>query len=293
MHFSTYLALLAAAGTCSAHMAMTNPAPIKSNLNPNTPPGGADYSYTNPLSPSGSDYPCKGYLRLLNGPEGTPVASWRAGESFSLTVAGGATHGGGSCQVSVSVDGGNTFKVIRGYIGGCPDSGAQETILNFNLPGDTPPAERAVVAWTWFNNLGNREMYMNCAVVSISGGGSGGGFSSRPEMFRANTNGCRTADSKDVMFPNPGPDPEVKNPDAVPPIGGDCGFAPGAPGSGSGSGSGSGGGDKGYTPGNDWPEGLFPNLAWSTMVGPEQMLGLLAALTMALCMHYTWFTNLV
>lgn len=292
MHFSTYFSLLAAASTCKAHMAMTNPPPLKSTLNPNTSPGSADYSYTNPLSASGSDYPCKGYLSVLDGPEGAPVDSWRAGESYSITVAGGATHGGGSCQVGVSVDGGSTFRVVRSYIGGCPDAGAAETTLKFTLPGDTPSAERAVVAWSWFNNLGNREMYMNCAVVSITGGGKGGGFGGRPEMFRANTNGCITADSKDVMIPNPGPDVDVKNPDAVPPKG-DCESGPGASGSGGANpGSGGGTGDRGYTPGNDWPEG-FNSLGWATAMGPEQLLVLLAALIMALCMHYTWFTNLI
>lgn len=60
---------------------------------------------------------------------------------------------------------------------------------------------------TWFNNVGNREMYMNCAVVTI--GGSGSKLKARalagPAIFLANIgNGCTTASGTDVVFPNPG-----------------------------------------------------------------------------------------
>lgn len=92
---------------------------------------------------------------------------------------------------------------------------------------------------TWFNNLGNREMYMNCAVVTITGGGGGGGGGGGsgglgdsgsgdgplvignegigkrstlekriwggPSMFIANIgNGCSVPSGRDVMFPDPG-----------------------------------------------------------------------------------------
>ncbi|OHE97736.1 extracellular protein [Colletotrichum orchidophilum] len=252
-------------------MAMTNPPPIKAKGNPNTSPENTDFSYTNPMSSSGSDFPCKGYLTLLGTPEATPVDTWNAGGRYSVTISGQATHAGGSCQISVSVDGGNVFKVIRSYIGGCPRGDATE--LEFRLPIDTPSSDQAILAWTWFNNLGNREMYMNCAVIRIAGGGGRGeegigeGFSERPEIFRANVgNGCRTEESRDVMIPNPGPDVELNNPNAAPPIG-DCEPGPGATGR-SGSGLGSGGqggqgqgrGDAGtYKPGNDWPAGFNPN----------------------------------
>ena len=91
------------------------------------------------------------------------------------------------------------------------------------------------VCRTWFNNLGNREMYMNCAVVTISGGGSGNsggitdgkpdnpliydnqGIGKRaelqrrdwggPGLFIANIgNGCTVPAGKDVLFPSPGSD---------------------------------------------------------------------------------------
>ncbi|EXF82893.1 extracellular protein [Colletotrichum fioriniae PJ7] len=243
---------------------MTDPPPIKAKENPNTSPENVDYSYTTPLSSSGSDFPCKGYLSLLVSPEAKPVDTWNAGNSYSVTISGHAVHGGGSCQISLSVDGGSSFKVLRSFIGGCPRGDA--TQLDFRLPGDTPSSDHAVLAWTWFNNLGNREMYMNCAVISVAGEGGGEGhgesFNKRPEIFKANVgNGCRTADSRDVMIPNPGPDVEVNNSDAVPPIG-ECESGPGAAaGSDSGPGSRSGGTGGIYKPGNDWPADFNPNSA--------------------------------
>ncbi|EQB58862.1 hypothetical protein CGLO_00836 [Colletotrichum gloeosporioides Cg-14] len=229
----------------SAHMMMSDPSPLKAKINPNTADGNVDYSYTNPLSSSGSDYPCKGHLSVLGTSEADPVATWNAGEDHTITLSGHTTHNGGSCQVSMSVDGGNTFKVFRSIIGGCP-AGDGYRIL-FTLPDDTPSSDQAILAWSWFNNLGNREMYMNCAVIKIGNGGSGNNFRAQPDIFRANVgNGCRTVDNADVMIPNPGPNVELAGSNAVPPTG-DCESGPGAqsPGgsdsnSGSGSDSGSG-----------------------------------------------------
>ncbi|KAJ2078342.1 hypothetical protein H4R24_004536 [Coemansia sp. RSA 988] len=39
----------------------------------------------------------------------------------------------------------------------------------FDLPKDLPSSDKAIFAWTWVNASGNREFYMNCAVVSITG----------------------------------------------------------------------------------------------------------------------------
>ncbi|KAF9874938.1 extracellular protein [Colletotrichum karsti] len=289
------LALPAFAGMASAHMVMSEPAPLKAKNNPNSI--NIDYSYSNPLSLSGSDYPCKGYLSALGTSEATPVDTWSAGDTREVVISGHTIHGGGSCQVSLSVDGGNTFKTLHTYIGGCPAGDGHR--LSFQIPSDTPSTDEGIVAWSWFNNLGNREMYMNCAVVRIENGGDGSDFNSRPGIFRANTNGCRTVDSRDVMIPNPGPNVMLNNPDAVPPTG-DCEGGPGAD-SGSGSGFGSGneghgghGGDTsaGYKPGNDWPAWL-QNHGWVFTVGSEQALLLLGMMMLSMCLHYTWFSNLV
>ncbi|KAK4187006.1 hypothetical protein QBC35DRAFT_474936 [Podospora australis] len=227
----------------SAHMAMANPAPLKSVKNPNVDPGSADFNINSPIS---SWTPCKypDLASLLASPGGAPVATWAAGSSQSFTIEGGAPHGGGSCQASLSLDGGKSFTVIHSYEGGCPGQGSSS--FNFKVPSDVPATKQALFAWSWFNHIGNREMYMNCAVVDItSGSGSGGKvpFSQRPQIFKANVgNGCRTVDSADLRFPNPGPDLD-SNDASVPPTG-TCGDDTGASRPAPGSGTGNGGNDS-------------------------------------------------
>jgi hypothetical protein len=150
------------ASTVSAHMQLSKPYPIRSPLNKDAK-GEKDYSYTNPLSSSGSDYPCKGYAK----DEFNAVDTWAPGSSQEMELEGSATHDGGSCQLSLTYDQGKTFKVIQSIEGDCPIAKK----YNFDIPSDAPTGE-ALFAWTWFNKVGNREMYMNCAMVNI--GGSGG-----------------------------------------------------------------------------------------------------------------------
>jgi len=62
----------------------------------------------------------------------------------------------------------------------------------------------AILSWTWFNTIGNREMYQNCANVDITGGSGDGKF---PPLFVANlasVNDIKTNENSDVLFPNPG-----------------------------------------------------------------------------------------
>ena len=241
---------LALLGThTTAHMQLTYPPPLKSKSNPNTTPANIDYSMTSPLKTDGSDFPCKGYLPLRNTPQGQAVASWSAGGRYNFTVSGGAPHGGGSCQAALSVDGGATFRVVHSYEGGCPLLQGDSS-FGFAVPADTPGVRGAVFAWTWFNRLGNREMYMNCAVVDIVAGGGRGrvkvAFADRPGLFRANIgNGCRTVESADVRFPDPGPDVDGGG-GATAPVG-SCGGSAAGSGSegGSGGSEGSGGGSEG------------------------------------------------
>ncbi|GKT51905.1 uncharacterized protein ColSpa_12086 [Colletotrichum spaethianum] len=230
-------ALVLLASCASAHMAITYPPPLRSKENPNNG-GDIDYSITSPLSASGSDFPCKGTLNLLGTPKAAPVATWQAGQVYNMTIAGGANHNGGSCQASLSFDNGKTFTVIHSYIGNCPVAGTSS--LKFTLPADTPSAQDALFAWTWFNNVGNREFYMNCAVITITGGGAGGStttaFSSRPQIFKANiANGCSTLEGSDVMFPDPGPDVTTAGTKTAAPVG-NCGAVV-APNPGTGGGS--------------------------------------------------------
>jgi len=234
---TTLLATLLAGGQlAAAHMEMSFPAPFRSKFNPNSDPGSIDYSMTAPLEASGANYPCKGYLSDLGTPAGKPTASFAPGGTYNFTITGGANHRGGSCQASLSYDGGKTFRVIKSIVGGCP----LQPNYDFTIPNDAQAGE-AVFAWTWHNEVGNREMYMNCAAVTI--GGSAGAakrevnsraasaaFASRPQIYVANIgNGCVTKEGFDVDYPNPGPDVTNNGGNLLKP---DCGDS--GPGSGSG-----------------------------------------------------------
>lgn len=205
---------LLASSVCG-HMQMSKPYPIRSPLNKDAS-GQKDYSYTSPLSTSGSDYPCKGYA---DDPFNS-VADYSPGQSYEMDIAGSASHGGGSCQIALSYDKGKTWKVIKSIIGGCPLSKK----YNFKIPSDAPSGQ-ALLAWTWFNKIGNREMYMNCAQVTIKGGSSKRAhprdltsklaprtaFDSLPPIFLANIGAegeCTTIESQEVNFPMPGDDVE-------------------------------------------------------------------------------------
>lgn len=236
---SATLALVGFQAMVHAHMEMTYPPPLRSKANPFAA-GDVDFDMTSPLDASGSDFPCKGYLNLMGTDAAKPVATYEAGQTYNMTITGGAAHEGGSCQASLSFDGGKTFTVVKSYVGGCPPSGTSS--YDFTVPVDVPSANDAVFAWTWFNKVGNREMYMNCAVVSTQGGGaskrqSSTVFSSRPSILVANVgNGCSTAEGSDVKFPSPGPDVADDSPGTAPPEG-SCG--------------GGGGGGGGNTGGNN------------------------------------------
>ncbi|KIA75533.1 hypothetical protein HK57_00702 [Aspergillus ustus] len=207
---SFFLTCALLASSTYGHIQMSNPYPIRSPLN-QAATGEKDYSYTNPLSTDGSNYPCKGYA---NDPFNS-VATYSQGETYQIELQGSATHGGGSCQIALSYDQGKTFQVIHSMLGGCP----LQTSYNFKVPADAPSGE-ALLAWSWFNKIGNREMYMNCAQVTIGGGAREAGFtsvsrrdafSSLPPLFIANVNGpgqCKTIEGQEVNFPLPGPDVE-------------------------------------------------------------------------------------
>ncbi|RPA89620.1 hypothetical protein L873DRAFT_1839195 [Choiromyces venosus 120613-1] len=131
---------------------------------------------------------------------GKSVATWPAGSNQAFSLAGGATHGGGSCQVSLSYDNGETFKVIKSFIGNCPSGSERDYSFS----------------------LGNREMYMGCAAVTITNGGSGLG-TSYPKVFVANIeNGCQTAAEGVLEFPNPGGVVERSSEPAFKPVGAGC-----------------------------------------------------------------------
>jgi hypothetical protein len=132
----------------SAHVQMINPVPFRSKfLVPQSP--NTDFSMTSPLLPDGSNFPCKLYHD-----DDTPIqATFVAGDSYTLALDGSATHNGGSCQLSVSYDGGKNFIVIHSIVGGCP---VDSLTYTFTVPSNLPGADRALFAWTWENHTGNR-----------------------------------------------------------------------------------------------------------------------------------------
>ncbi|KAI9505306.1 hypothetical protein BX070DRAFT_188833, partial [Coemansia spiralis] len=179
--------LVALVASVSAHMAIISPCPRYSPKGENCPalPSGAqlDYSMSSPL---GADQPLCKYTT----PYPSPCATWTAGQPITVTFApGGATHGGGHCQFSISYDSGKTFVVLYSVMGHCFGVNGDVRDYTFNLPSNLPSSEHAVFAWTWVNAIGNREFYMNCADVAIKGGS--GSYTGK-QMTIANHNGYPT-----------------------------------------------------------------------------------------------------
>jgi hypothetical protein len=250
-----FAAVLAMASTASAHMIMSKPVPF-----------GPGEPSNSPLDKLGSNFPCK------IGPGGSYIVEtmneWTVGSEVTLKINpnGTATHGGGSCQVSVTKDKEPTpqsvWKVIHSIEGGCPTSergnNGKVNIFPFTVPSELPEGQ-LTMAWTWFNKVGGQEMYMSCAPIKVSGG-SGDGFDSLPDMAVANIAGqgsCENKEEFDYIFANPGK--YVTKMRTGNPVQGLCG---GAPSEGSSTGAGAapsqGGstGDYGSNSGSGSPGGV-------------------------------------
>lgn len=212
--FAKTFTLASLATFASAHMLMSNPVPYGKG------------SLTNaPLAADGSDFPCK----MRDGVYDAQGASnvYKQGSTQQLSFTGQAVHGGGSCQVSITTDKNpdknSVWKVIKSIEGGCPakgqagnmgdDANAEDPYkYDFTIPAELAAGDYTL-AWTWFNKVGNREMYMNCAPLTVTGsGGSKDHLSSLPDMFVANIgNGCGTESDTDLQFFNPGKDVDKFN----------------------------------------------------------------------------------
>ncbi|KAI4853289.1 hypothetical protein E4T44_00935 [Aureobasidium sp. EXF-8845] len=156
-----------------------------------------------------------------------------------------AVHGGGSCQISITyetdaqkVKQASAWKVLYSIEGGCPTNSPANLDgtyyngpmgkYNGSLPCSDPHANgfdcindfefkipegvkngQATLAWTWFNNVGNAEIYMNCVAVDITGGSDDADMSKFPNIFLANigpTYGGQTErfPVQNLKFPDPG-----------------------------------------------------------------------------------------
>jgi hypothetical protein len=206
----------------------------------------------NPLG-DGFPFPCQGLSTVEQ------VTSITAGQTQLVNFTGGAQHGGGSCQFSLTYDypppaDKSKWKTIYTLIGGCPvtsagnlpaaapdghgradsphcggDTGV-DCIKQFNIPiPKDVPNGNATFAWTWFNKIGNREIYMTCSPVAIIGGSDDHSFfNSLPQMFVANVAGeCTTANGV-LNIPNPGNFGKVLE-DPTPGSEGSCPKAGGVP----------------------------------------------------------------
>lgn len=246
MQFTSLLSLLALGSAVNAHMALQWPQPFRASFNPHALQSNIDYSLTSPLNADGSNFPCKGYHSDLGTPGGASVVTWNAGGSYNLSVEGGAVHGGGSCQIALSYDKGASFTVIHSYVGSCPLSSGED--FQFTLPSDAPTGD-AMFAWVWYNKIGNREIYMDCASITVAAGkgpAPAAKFADRPDLFVANLgNGCTTVEGKEVQFPNPGPDADVTTKTSGDNSGSFTGTCAAVKGIGGGSGSAPSGGSTG------------------------------------------------
>ncbi|KXN67312.1 hypothetical protein CONCODRAFT_10657, partial [Conidiobolus coronatus NRRL 28638] len=119
-------------------------------------------------------------------PKGPTDTIMKAGESVKWSLAGGATHNGGHCEISLSYDD-KTFVSIQTIIGNCMKKGKLD--YEVTIPANAPSGN-ATFAWTWVNWEGNREYYMNCADVIIEG--SPNGVLTGPKMVEANMPGRPT-----------------------------------------------------------------------------------------------------
>lgn len=139
---------------------------------------------------SQSDYPCKqrpGVYKV------DTVNKMSVGSPIELNFTGSASHGGGTCQISVTLDKEpsvkSVFKVIQTYEGGCPtaqDGNSGSTDFSFKIPKGFPNG-RMSLAWTWYNKIGNRELYMNCAPIEVSGGSDNNDvYDALPNMYLIN-----------------------------------------------------------------------------------------------------------
>ncbi|KAM0264280.1 hypothetical protein ACHAQJ_000769 [Trichoderma viride] len=207
--FSKLFTITALATAASAHMTMSNPVPYGlSSLN------------NSPLDAAGADFPCKQRPGVYDLQGASNV--YAQGSTQHLSFVGSAVHGGGSCQVSVTTDAqpdkNSVWKVIKSIEGGCPAkdqtgnmgdsaSAVDPYTYAFTVPKDLESGNYTL-AWTWFNKVGNREMYMNCAPLTVTGsGGSRDFLNTLPDMFEANVfgpQGCSTQQDSDLLFPDPG-----------------------------------------------------------------------------------------
>ncbi|KAI1763377.1 hypothetical protein GGR53DRAFT_531568 [Hypoxylon sp. FL1150] len=229
MHSNIPLVVATAAlvSLATTHVILENPKPFRF----------LEYGPTNPIEPTGSNFPCKVPEGRRLEPDGEPTIMV-IGEEQSASFWGQAVHGGGSCQFAVSGpvdDGWENFdltsaqwKVIHSIEGGCPAihqrgnlDGPNKDSYPFTIPEGIAPGNY-VFSWTWLARIGGQpEYYQNCAPITVTlphakkSMGRRLAISRRvdfPELFMANigekSGGCTTGEALGeqlaIAFPDPG-----------------------------------------------------------------------------------------
>lgn len=209
MLYTTFTAACGLAAVANAHMFLATPVRLTSPSATNGPITSANF-------------PCQAQSGTTFSGTSTDM---ELGSDQPLAFEGQSVHGGGSCQISITYDESptseSTWKVITSIEGGCvardtagnlgsdtSATAADPYTYNFTIP-DNIPTGNVVLAWTWFNKVGNREMYMQCASVKLTGtSGDQSNYDSLPDMFTANLDddedSCHTQNDSDVEFPDPG-----------------------------------------------------------------------------------------
>ncbi|KAK9718724.1 hypothetical protein K7432_005320 [Basidiobolus ranarum] len=183
--FPSVAVLLSLVTLTVAHMEMIQPPPRNSKYNP-TFQGTPDYNMVNPLGV----YPCKGYG------QGKVVQTVQAGSAISVKLNGIATHQGGHCQFAISYDGGKNFVVLSTIYNNCIIASLDYSVT---IPSTAGSSKNVIFAWAWINKIGNREYYMNCADIEITG--SADGYITGPKLLVVNLPGYPTIPE----FPRDGP----------------------------------------------------------------------------------------
>jgi len=195
------LAVASLLSSAAAHIVMANPAPFT-----------AEYMATSPLASDGSNFPCQ--YKDASSYEYAVMNDMVVGEDHLLSFNGSASHGGGTCQLAVTMDTAPTkssvWKNILVLEGGCPVDGTGNDgtkTFNFQIPAGFPNG-RATLGWVWNNRIGNREIYMSCAPIDVSGGSDDGKayYESLPDLYLVNMppSDCTIAENENLLIPNPG-----------------------------------------------------------------------------------------
>lgn len=199
----TVWAFAALSSLAQAHLKISSPVPYNEATLDNSP-----LVNTKPGS-SGSNYPCK--VTAGGSYTITTENEMNVGEDQTLSFIGSASHGGGTCQLALTTsrEPGPTdeWKVFQIYEGGCPINGAGNdgtSNFTYSIPNSIKNGQYSF-SWVWYNRIGNREIYMNCAPITVKGSSASdmSGYNALPNAYVINlpTSECSTVEGTNQEIP--------------------------------------------------------------------------------------------